>query len=668
MDSLCDYCKANALGVEFQSTLRGKQSFTNLRLNNNGSIKQVRTDLSHNISNRCRCDEEQLERQLSLYQQKNQVNLELGPIIQRIVCADNKNDSNKTQIIFLLKSARSDADIQFCRDKLWKLTHVNLSQCQLTEVPSSIGEVLVGVKTLNLANNCLKVVPRTLASCVKLELLNMNSNQCRYIPSWLAKLKNIKMECNMIMSLSPQEKVKNVRENIYYENKDWIQVSDPYRNRLVYFNNKSGEVCSYLTDSNGFQNRKEREHYPTFTQLEELRLSHNRLTAVPESIGTMSSLRVLYLANNHINLIPLSIGNLLSLQVLDARENNLASIPNEMNKLCSLVTLNVSSNNINHFPEFIIEMRHLKHIDMSRNKMACIPYKIGFNRKISLLNLCSNPINDPPYEVFTQTTEKILYDCRQKYLEEKHRGSLQKINVHECGIGSEYLFLEPDLELMINEKLRMAEESFSLYLEHLNLSMIPDNMYLFNKIRTISLNGNPLSVLDWKAKSPSPSLLSLSMKDCRLRYISNSILYLANLEYLDLDCNDITAIPEEVCRLNKLKVLRINKNNLTTLPQNIGDIPNLREIYLNYNYVDELPTSIIHIVSLTAIHSSHNKLKHIPSLLTRLKHLQILNLRHNNLKSVPVLGKLKLDQLYLSGNEIEDLSPAFFLPNMIKTL
>src|SRR5215469_8504753 len=76
------------------------------------------------------------------------------------------------------------------------------------------------------------------------------------------------------------------------------------------------------------------------------------------------------------------------------------------------------------------------------------------------------------------------------------------------------------------------------------------------------------------------TLLDLSFLG--LATIPNSIGQLANLRYLSLDDNQITAIPDSIAELESLMDLSLDDNQITAIPDSIAQLPSLIQLSLNY--------------------------------------------------------------------------------------
>ncbi|KAI3420784.1 hypothetical protein GPALN_014405 [Globodera pallida] len=136
---------------------------------------------------------------------------------------------------------------------------------------------------------------------------------------------------------------------------------------------------------------------------------------------------------------------------------------------------------------------------------------------------------------------------------------------------------------------------------------------------------------------------------------------LISMESLDVHCNMIGRLPDELLRCRSLKTLDVSGNQLTDVPLNIGELHNLVELVLCENQIRHLPSSIGQLKRLEVLKASKNNLTVLtPSicscaLLTDLQ-LQVLDLADNSLQYLPytltVLYKAKtLAALWLSFNQ-----------------
>ncbi|MFA4931040.1 MAG: leucine-rich repeat domain-containing protein [Patescibacteria group bacterium] len=82
------------------------------------------------------------------------------------------------------------------------------------------------------------------------------------------------------------------------------------------------------------------------TNLEELNISHNRLTgAIPAEIRQLKNLRILDASDNQMTGVPAEIGQLNNLEKLDLSNNQLTGLPYELGNLSNLKILDLSGNN-----------------------------------------------------------------------------------------------------------------------------------------------------------------------------------------------------------------------------------------------------------------------------------------------------------------------------------
>ncbi len=134
---------------------------------------------------------------------------------------------------------------------------------------------------------------------------------------------------------------------------------------------------------------------------------------------------------------------------------------------------------------------------------------------------------------------------------------------------------------------------------------------------------------------------------CKLQY----------LEKLDLNQNEITAIPLEICNLKKLIELRFTGNSLTSIHPSLFKLTSLKELWLNGNKIAEIPSEISRLTSLELLGLGDNKLCEIPSEIGNLSSLVKLWLSENEINSIPEelcnLSNLRI--LKLDSNKLAKL-------------
>ncbi|ONF94035.1 DUF4132 domain-containing protein [Leptospira santarosai] len=166
-----------------------------------------------------------------------------------------------------------------------------------------------------------------------------------------------------------------------------------------------------------------------------------------------------------------------------------------------------------------------------------------------------------------------------------------------------------------------------------------------------------------------PSVTSLSMENCNLAEIPESIgnlerltrLYLSKnvlktlptsigtlgqLTHLDIDSNQFAIFPDAVLSLKNLEMLSVRSNQIPSLSEGIGTLASLKNFDLQGNQLSFLPSSIQNLSSLTELDLSGNKFSEFPEPILSLKNLKKLWLYENPIPSLPesigMLGSLEL--------------------------
>ena len=119
-------------------------------------------------------------------------------------------------------------------------------------------------------------------------------------------------------------------------------------------------------------------------------------------------------------------------------------------------------------------------------------------------------------------------------------------------------------------------------------------------------------------------------------------------------CNQLTGLPQQICRLAQLERLHLVSNEISYLPPSVEQLTALRELELSDNALHELPRAIGRLHSLSKLWLAGNSLSRFPQHLCALEKLVSLDLAHNRLTHIPraVAYMPQLQSLSLGGNPL----------------
>ena len=156
-----------------------------------------------------------------------------------------------------------------------------------------------------------------------------------------------------------------------------------------------------------------------------------------------------------------------------------------------------------------------------------------------------------------------------------------------------------------------------------------------------------------------PALRDLYLAGCGLSEFPGAASALPELRYLNLDRNQIAALPDELPA--GLRWLRLNHNALEALPDAVGKLERLERIYLRGNKLTALPDTLAGCTRLEDVELAENDLEAFPAFLCALPRLRNLDLTGNRrvetlpddnaLHAMKSLRTLALTGCPLSSNE-----------------
>lgn len=156
---------------------------------------------------------------------------------------------------------------------------------------------------------------------------------------------------------------------------------------------------------------------PEFGKMPELLsldFSHNRLTALPESIGRLGSLLALKLDRNRLELLPECIGQLTALRELIAPANRLQRLPDSLGNLLELEKLDVGRNRLNSLPESLSRLPLEQLFINGMNELREVPSVVFSMTQLEELRLNGTALREIPSDIARLSNLQFLdlSECR----------------------------------------------------------------------------------------------------------------------------------------------------------------------------------------------------------------------------------------------------------------
>lgn len=338
-------------------------------------------------------------------------------------------------------------------------------------------------------------------------------------------------------------------------------------------------------------------------ELEDLRLSHNRILAIPNECALLKNLQLLWLEDNNIPAIPQPLCNLERLVDLRLRHNQLSSLPEGFHRLKHLRRLILASNGFNVWPPEILQLPGLIELRLSGNRLAMIPESIGNLRYLRHLSLYANSITELPPDIGLLTElEKLWLDYNRIVDIPVELSQLTKLK--QLRLSGNSLSSLPD---GLNQLKRLE----NLWLDGNNLGDFPLCILGMTELRTLRLSGNPIGS------------------------VPDEIRSLSSLRELWLEKNALTVIPPEIGALSQLRDLTLSGNSIDHLPQEFGQLSHLEKLWITDNKLFELPVEIGNMTALRQLKLNNNRFVRLPASLGKLTKLTVLGLSGNPLRTPP---------------------------------
>ncbi|XP_044258031.1 chaoptin isoform X2 [Tribolium madens] len=390
---------------------------------------------------------------------------------------------------------------------------------------------------------------------------------------------------------------------------------------------------------------------PVELSLTQLYFGHNKLlNATKELFGNMPHLQILDLSHNSLYELDFdTFRNTKKLQLLDTSHNRISEVPNDLFKfLGNLRIVDFSHNRLRSLPDNLFRETGLERLDVSHNLLAKLPLtslSISSAETLCELDLSWNSISSLSHGGQLSRFKSLSWlDLSYNRLGQIDAGTFKGIP----RLASLNLGHNSQLTLEING---LSFQGLEYTLLHLNL----DNVSL-SQVPTLS----------------TPNLLSLSLAFNSLPTVALEIAgNISSLRYLNLDYNDLSAVPIVTHSLTELRYLSMEGNPITTLSNTslLGAANQLEE--LNLKNIDLSVLELGAFCKMQPLRTlrigiySNIKNYNIPTILQfndGLKNLEILVIKDTDTLDNEMRGAwpLKLQNLTLTGRGLKKITGKMF--------
>lgn len=285
------------------------------------------------------------------------------------------------------------------------LASLTLSKAKLTSLPTVILS-FSKLEKLELSKNALRELPVAINTLTNLKDLSIFSNNLEILPdlSPLTKLKNLDVHDNNLKSIFDFSFIEsvNLSSNLISE------FPQPMHDKVVYLSAADNQ----LTDDCFYAIRN-------YDNLKVLSLAYNRLVDIPTgTLGKTTSIDQLYLSGNALTTLPEDFEDISTLRVLCLNGNRFRTLPADLSQLYNLEVIDVGSNELkyntsNSRYEWNWKSNiNLRYLNLSGNKKLEITEDLNLPRLRLLglmdLTLTTQSMPDESIDIRVRTTPSTI--------------------------------------------------------------------------------------------------------------------------------------------------------------------------------------------------------------------------------------------------------------------
>jgi len=313
------------------------------------------------------------------------------------------------------------------------------------------------------------------------------------------------------------------------------------------------------------------------TNLREIKYTSNEAWKLPASLSLASRLTFLDVSNNKLEQLDhAELHNLQSLLSLRLSNNKLAALPKSFGQWKALRSLNLSSNSLTEFPDYMCEMKTLVDLDLSFNAIGALP-QIGNLTSLERLWATNNKLTGP----FPATANQ-LQDLRE--IDVRHN-TIDNIDI---------LVQLPKLEwLAIGYNNISSFEGTFAKLRNFHIDHNPVTRFGISApiptLASLNLEKAKLAALPDDLFQKIPNLTRLILDQNHFVSLSPHIGKLTKLEHFSIARNLLSSLPADIGRLVELQHLDLRENNLNSLPSQIWYMRKLVTLNVSSNVLNSFP-------------------------------------------------------------------------------
>ncbi len=490
------------------------------------------------------------------------------------------------------------------------LRGVILSGNSIVELPDSFGD-LTGISgELNLSDNCLLSIPKSIGNLFNVTNLNLSGNSLTSLPIEISKLTSM-------TALSIDSNAVEV-----------LPVCIVTLSQLVKLSFTSNNIV-YIPWQIGFR-------APLFQEFE---YASNPLRFPHPSILNLGWKAVL----NYLHRGALCITN----NVLDLSSIPLTSFDFQMEHLTCATDLRLDDCAITGFQDHFTLLTRLSSLKGQRLKVQALHKCIGHFKGLETIKLSCCHLSKGIPESMSECSlmrNMIFCDCRLPDLRDDLFVSM--LNLQLLDVSGNFLTCLPSslkyctslTSLCIASNLLSTvckgtscwSQLTDINLSHNCIQHLPrglGGLFYTCNLKHVNISHNPVTM-------PPPFIMSQGLEMC-LKYLFR--LWRSKISNgLDLEHFKITSIGTDMTSLAFLEQLHLENNMLTLVPGTISRLTCLKELILSHNKLNELPNELFTMKSIANLILDDNRITRLSPRIGQMDNLEVLNIENNPVNTLPL--------------------------------